>query len=236
MGENKIYGVALGPGDPELITVKALKCLQNSDVIYYPGSFSSNGEKTSFSRNILDNLDLDVDKLRGIFLEMKPDRIHAENIYDDCYNEMISQYKEGKNISFVSEGDISFFSTFSYFIEKLKQDSVNFEMIPGIPAFIMAGSRVKTPLVLQRDNLKVLPAPSSKDEVLEAIENNDTVVVMKLSTLRNNLISLLEELENRFIYCEKLGTDDEFICQNVNELRERKIPYFSLLLVNKYIK
>lgn len=235
MNENKVYGVALGPGDPELITVKALKCLQQCDVIYYPGSYNIDGEKISFSRNILDDLDLDAGKMRGIFLEMKPDRVQAESIYSDCYKELLSMYKEGKNIAFVSEGDISFFSTFSYFIDKLKNDDVDFEMIPGIPAFIMAGSRTKTPIVLQRDNLKVLPAPSSKEEVIDAVENNDTVVVMKLSTLRKDIIPLLEKLEGRFVYCEKLGTEGEFICKNVDKLRERKIPYFSLLLINKYI-
>jgi len=57
MNENNIYGVALGPGDPELITIKALKCLQKSDVIYYPGSYDKEGGKVSFSRNILDALD-----------------------------------------------------------------------------------------------------------------------------------------------------------------------------------
>lgn len=236
MKENKIYGVALGPGDPDLITVKALKCLQESDVIFFPGSYDKEGNKTSFSKNILDHLDLDSDKMRGIFLEMRSDRIHAEKIYESCYAEMFDLYKEGNIISFVSEGDISFFSTFSYFIDRLEKDGVDYQMIPGIPAFIMAGAQSKTPIVLQRDKLKVIPAPSSKKEVVDALKSNDTVVVMKLSTLRSDLFGLLEELEGRFIYCEKLGTPEEFICRDVSRIRDRKVPYFSLLLINKYIK
>lgn len=290
MGSNKIYGVALGPGDPELVTLKALKCLQKADVIYYPGSISPKGEKSSFSKKILDELELhtsqvvcgfepevlkrgvagdldnsqadscihsdasnkggsletdtpnevnkketEVPRMEGIFISMSFDRTETEKVYHKCYSEMLSLYKEGKNIAFVSEGDISFFSTFSYFIEKLKADDIAFDMIPGIPAFIMAGSRAKLPLVLQRDNLKVLPAPSSAQEVIEAAATNDTVVVMKLSTIKKELVSLLEKLESGFVYCEKLGTEEEFITSDINELRERKIPYFSLLLVNKYV-
>ncbi len=236
MSRNKIYGVALGPGDPELITLRALKCLQKSDVVYYPGSYDKDGGKVSFSRKILDALDLKEIEMRGIFLEMKTDRIQADKIYNDCYEEMVSLYSKGKNISFVSEGDISFFSTFSYFIDRIKNDAIDFEMIPGIPAFIMAGSRAKIPIVLQKDNLKILPAPVSKAQVLEAVESNDTVIVMKLSTLSKDLVNLLEQLKGRFVYCEKLGTQEEFISRKVDDLRGRKIPYFSLLLINKYIK
>jgi len=235
MERNKIFGIALGPGDPDLITVKALNCLKEMDVIYYPGTMTPKGEKTSFSKKILDNYCLDENKLKGIFISMSMDRTATEFLYDACYREIRCQHFSGKKIAIVSEGDLSFFSTFSYFIEKFKADNVDFEMIPGVPAFILAGSVAKIPLVLQQDKLMVVPAPTSKEEVLDALNMAESVVVMKLTTLKDDFMPLLEEVKGRFVYCEKLGTDEQFVSTDIEEVKQRKNPYFSLLVINKYI-
>lgn len=236
MEKNKIFGIALGPGDPDLITVKALNSLKEMDVIYYPGTMTPKGEKTSFSKRILDNYCLDESKLKGIFISMSMNRSSTEFLYDASYREMRCQHFAGKKIAIVSEGDLSFFSTFSYFIEKFKNDNVDFEMIPGVPAFILAGSAAKIPLVLQQDKLMVVPAPTSKEDVLDALKVADTVVVMKLTTLKDDLIPLLEAVNGDFVYCEKLGTDEQFVSSDIDDVRERKNPYFSLLVINKYIR
>lgn len=235
MEKNKIFGIALGPGDPDLITLKALNRLKEMDVVYYPGTMTAKGEKTSFSKRILDNYGLEESKLKGIFISMSMDRTATEILYDASYREIRCQHFAGKKIAIVSEGDLSFYSTFAYFIEKFKKDSVDFEMIPGVPAFILGGSAAKIPLVLQQDKLMVVPAPTSKNEVLDALKVADSVVVMKLTTLRDDFIPLLEELKGQFVYCEKLGTDEQFVCSDVEEIRKRKNPYFSLLVINKYI-
>jgi len=236
MDKNIIYGIALGPGDPDLITVKALNKLKEMDVIYYPGTMTPKGEKTSFSKRILDNYCLEESKLKGIFISMSMDRTATEFLYDASYREIRCQHFSGKKIAIVSEGDLSFFSTFSYFIDKFKNDKVDFEMIPGVPAFILAGSAAKIPLVLQQDKLTVVPAPTSKDEVLNALNHADSVVVMKLTTLRDDFLPLLEEVKGRFVYCEKLGTDEQFVSSDIEEISKRKNPYFSLLVINKYVR
>jgi precorrin-2/cobalt-factor-2 C20-methyltransferase len=235
MEKNKIFGIALGPGDPDLITLKALKTLKEMDVIYYPGTMSKQGEKTSFSKRILDNYCLDESKLKGIFISMSMDRSATEFLYDASYREIRCQHYSGKKIAIVSEGDLSFYSTFAYFIEKFNKDNVDFEMIPGVPAFILAGSAAKIPLVLQQDKMMVVPAPISKKEVLDALEVADTVVVMKLTTLRDDFLPLLEDVKGRFVYCEKLGTNEQFVSTDIEEIRQRKNPYFSLLVINKYV-
>ena len=235
MERNKIFGISLGPGDPDMITIKALNILKEMDVIYFPGTMTSKGEKTSFSKKILDYYCIEESKFKGIYISMSMDRTATEILYDAAYREIRCQHFAGKKIAIVSEGDLSFYSTFSYFIEKFKADNVDFEMISGVPAFILAGSAAQIPLVLQQDKLMVVPAPTSKEEVIKALTVADTVVVMKLTTLKEDFIPLLKEVNGRFFYCEKLGTIEQYISRDIEEISKRKNPYFSLLVINKYI-
>lgn len=229
MENGKIIGVALGPGDPDLITLKGLKALQTSDIIYYPGSVSKMGQK-SYSLEILKNYQLEDKQMKGVFLPMSLDRGKAEEIYAQAYEELKKDYSEGKTISFVAEGDITFYSTFAYLIEKIHNDKLNFEMVPGIPAFILAGSQAQTPLALQSDNLQVISQCNSVANLKEACSKTATVVLMKPTTLRNEIGDFLKNYEGSFFYCEKLGTDEEFICSDYESFNGRTMPYFSIII------
>ena len=230
----KIYGVAIGPGDPDLITLKALKTLKESDIIFFPGSIM-NGKKKSHSLNILNHYNLDSYKLKGIYLPMNFDRSLVEKEYDNCFNQIVEYYQQGLTISFVSEGDIMFFSTFSYILNKIKETKLNVEIIPGVPAFISAGSIGKFPICLQFDKVLIVPALKDTNKLKKLIVANETVIVMKLSTLKNDIVNFLKEEKPNFFYGENLGTEKEFTTTEVEKLINRKIPYFSILILNKYI-
>lgn len=231
-----IYGISLGPGDADLITLKAYKKLKEIDVIYYPGSIDKYGSENSFSKQILNDLDIEKPDMKGIFISMNMDRKETENLYSEIYKQITHDYQDGKKIAIVSEGDISFFSTFSYFINRFKESEIDFCMIPGVPAFLLASSQAKIPLTFQNDQLTIVAAPKKIDDVLKALDYSDSVVVMKLTTLGNDLNKLLIQLEGRFVYCEQLGTSNEFVSTKIEEIKNRKKTYFSLLIINRYIK
>lgn len=229
----KIYGVALGPGDPDLITVKALKCLQKVDKIYYPATQSRKGNQDSFSLVILKQLDLNEQNFVPIQVPMSKDRSAAENAYADLFEKIKEDAAKNLQVAVVSEGDISFFSTFSYLLENLERDQIDFEMISGVPAFILGGSLGQLPLVTQNDKLLVVPDLSSESELEDLLAKNETVVLMKISKIREWITSFIEDRNLNFFYGEYLGTQKQFTCKSIQELKDRRIPYFAIIIFYK---
>jgi len=226
----KVYGVALGPGDPELITIKALKCLQRVEKIYFPATQTPKGNQDSFSLVILKQLELDESKFVPVNVPMSKERSHAEKAYAELYLKVEKDVAEGKQVAVVSEGDISFFSTFSYLLEDFQKNEINFEMIPGVPAFILGGSTGQLPLVTQKDKLLVAPDLENEEELKSLLEQNQTVVLMKISKVRDWIKEFIEESKLKFFYGEYLGTEKQFTCKDIESLQDRRIPYFAIII------
>ena len=233
MTEGKIYGVALGPGDPELITLKALRVLQEVDVIFYPTTVNSKGMKSSMANRVLAPLDIDPTKLVAVEVAMKYDRSEVNQTYQQLAVDSINHCRKGKNVAIVSEGDISFYSTFAYLIDDFKQANVEYEMIPGVPAFILAGSLGKFPICTQTDKVLVVPEVADEATLSTYVEANETVVMMKVSKVKAWIADFLKKQELTFFYGEYMGTDKEFITSDINDLAERRIPYFSIIVIKQ---
>lgn len=230
---NKIFGISLGPGDPELITLKGLKILKESDVIFYPGSLFSDGRKESYVRPMLDHYGLEEFKLQGFFLKMGLDRTAAEETYDQTANLLINLWKEGKKISIVCEGDLSFYASFSYLLERLQQENVPIELVPGINSFSLGAAKHQIPLCLQNEKLAILPLESSIEKIEQTFKDFDTIILMKIRMGWQSLWPSLLTKDWKYYYCERLGTATEYITSDIKELHNREIPYFSLLIIKK---
>jgi precorrin-2/cobalt-factor-2 C20-methyltransferase len=230
---NKIYGVSLGPGDPNLITVKGLKILQESDLIFYPGSLFTDGKKESYVRPMLEQYVTDKSKLQGFFLKMGFDRSSAEETYDETTILLIDAWKQGKKISIACEGDLSFYASFSYLLQRLQQQNIPVELIPGINSFSLGAAKHQVPLCLQNEKLAFLPLEQSIEKIEQALEDFDTLILMKIRTGLSALLQHLRTKNWKFYYCERLGTSSEYITSNIEELSQREIPYFSLLIIKK---
>lgn len=229
----KIYGVSLGPGDPDLITVKGLKALQQADKIYYPGSLFKDGRKASYSLSILNHYQLDSEKLAGFYLKMDLERAQAKAIYERTFQHILADYKKGLSIAVVSEGDISTYSSFSYLLEKIQGHQLTIHLIPGITSYLHLASESKMPLCLQNEKVAVIPRIQSKEELQEAIDNFDTVVLMKIKSVVDSIASLIDSKKHNVTYAERLGTDEQFITNNWATASQRETPYFSLIIIKK---
>lgn len=236
MIKGKIYGVSLGPGDPELITLKGLKTLQKVDKIYYPGSLFKNGRKASYSHSILDNYNLDSQKLEGFYLKMDLERAQAKVIYETTFQQILSDYNKGLSIAIVSEGDISTFSSFSYLLEKIQAHNLPINLIPGISSYLHLASESKTPLCLQNEKVVVIPRIQTKEELQEAIANFDTVVLMKIISVVDIITAVIDTKKHSVTYAERLGTNQQFITNNWSTASTRETPYFSLMIIKKINK
>lgn len=236
MIQGKIYGVSLGPGAADLITLKGLKTLQQADKIYYPGSLFKDGRKASYSLSILNQYDLDLEKLEGFYLKMDLERAQAKVIYETTFQQILIDYNNGLSIAIVSEGDISTYSSFSYLLEKIKAQQLSINLIPGITSYLHLASESKTPLCLQNEKIAIIPRIQSKEQLLEAIANFDTIVLMKIISVVDIITSVIDVKKHSITYVERLGTDKQFMTNNWATAKQRETPYFSLITIKKVNK
>jgi len=148
--EGCIYGVSLGPGDPDLITIKALRLIKTADRVYYPGTVGAGGRVGGVAIGILEAYSIPEDRMSGMLVPMSRHRDAAESCYEENYGRIAADARAGKRVVVVSVGDSGFFSTCTAILERAVCDGIATEMVPGIPAFIAAGSSVGMPLALQK--------------------------------------------------------------------------------------
>lgn len=227
MDKGTFTGVGLGPGDPELITVKGYRALQAADIIFYPVTSLENGQQRSFSMKILDGLGIEK-PCQPLLFPMKGK--HTNTYYREAFNTIKAECENEKNAVLVSEGDLLFYSTFGYIFKLAKKEKIPCLLIPGIPAFIAAGTLGDQPLAEKTTGLEVMAKPESFEAVSEALKRHSTLVIMKISVL-DGWHLFLKSCGRPFLYTERVGTENEFFTSNANELEIRKIPYFSLLIL-----
>ena len=233
MNTGTIYGVSLGTGDPDLITLKGLNILKKVAKIYYPGSLFKNGGQSSYSLSILKHYDLNPNKLEGFYLRMDLDRVQVQEIYEATFQKIRTDYNNGLSIAIVSEGDLSTYSSFSYLLEKIKAAHLPVNLVPGVSSFLHLASQVEMPLCLQNEKVVVIPRIQHKNELQEAITHFDTVILMKIVSVVAVIASVIDTQRHTITYGERLGTDKQFVTQDWEIVKQREIPYFSLLIIKK---
>ncbi|PIF02209.1 MAG: precorrin-2 C(20)-methyltransferase [Draconibacterium sp.] len=227
MNKGTFTGVGLGPGEPELITLKGYRALQGADIIFYPVSSLEDGQCRSFSLHILNKLEINK-PCEPLLFPMKGKG--AQKFYEEAFTRIKNEYKDGKNVVLVSEGDLFFYSTFGYIFKLAKEENIPCHLVPGVPAFIAASTLGNQPLVESTTGLEIIAKPESFEAVTEVLKRQSTLVIMKISVL-NNWHLFLKNCGHSFLYAERVGTDSEFFTSNANELEFRQIPYFSLLII-----
>ena len=231
----KIYGVSLGPGDPELITVKGLRALQRADLIYYPGSVQADGRHNSYSRSILDQLDLDEAKLCGVFLPMANDRAVALLIYEQAFYQLKADYEAGRTVAFVSEGDSTFYSTFAYLLAHLHAHQLPVEIIAGVPSFLLATAAHLVPLAVLREKVAIIPLLASAVALERYLREFETVVLIKVRGALDFVRPAVVANYATACYAERLGTPDQYLTTDLADLTGRELPYFSLLILKSLL-
>lgn len=221
-----LIGVGLGPGDPELITVKGLKALHSADLIFYPASEINKNQAKSYSGDILQCLHLEV-PCKPLLIPMTGKDRNA--FYAKAFAQIVEELNIGKRVVVVSEGDLLFYSTFGYIFKLAQAAGLTSELIPGVPAFIAAGSEGYQPIVEGNTTLKVMARPQSYNDINTALESNSTLVVMKMSVLKD-WHNYLDQCDRPFFYIEKAGTSEQFSTTKAEDLLNRQIPYFSLII------
>lgn len=224
--------VSLGPGEPELITLKGLKKLQQADIIYCPATTGKTGQSLSRAAHIVKELGIDETSIRLFTLPMSKDRTEAWKAYDTLYNEAVSAWQERKKIVIVAEGDAGFYSSIQYIYDKFKDNRIEVERTAGIPAFIAAGALAGLHIVKQEEQIIVIPGMLSVEELSEKIEAGYVVVIMKLSQCVEAVHTCMRlHPKANFHYFENVGTEKEYYTSDIKQIQGKTFPYFSLMII-----
>lgn len=224
--------VSLGPGEPELITVKGLRQLQKADIIYCPATRNRQRKSISRAADIVRALEINETAIHCFILPMSKDRTEAWKVYDTLYNEAATQYAEGKQIVIVAEGDAGFYSSIQYLYDKFTDAGIAVQRIAGIPAFIAAGALAGLHIVKQEEQIVVIPGTLSAAELSEKINAGYVIVIMKLSQCVDAVHECIRKHpQTQFHYFENVGTEKEYYTSDRKVIADKVYPYFSLMII-----
>jgi len=229
------YGVGVGPGDPELMTQKAVRVLSEVDWIFHP---YDNPDGNSFAMRIVAPLGLPATKFKSIHLSMSRDRAKDLQTYDVAADAIFAELCQGKSVAWITQGDPFFYSTFMYVYEQMRQryPEVPIEVIPGVTSPSAASARAGVPVSRLHDKVAVVPATYGLDALPGLLDDFATVFLMKVNRVFDQLLDVLAALPTpvQAVYLEKVGTAEERIVTDLKTLRGQKLPYFSLVLLRRH--
>jgi precorrin-2/cobalt-factor-2 C20-methyltransferase len=228
------YGVGLGPGDPELITQKAVRVLREVDCIFLPASKNSG---SSVARRIVAPLHLPESKFRSVGLCMGRDRREDQRTYADTADVIAAEVRQGKSAAWIAEGDPLLYSTFLHVYAEMQErhPDVRIEIVPGVSSPHAAAARAGMPLAYLDELVALVPAAYALDRVPAVLEEFATVCLLKVNAVFDRLLEVLpswpQDIEAT--YLENIGTPEERMITNLEALRGREVPYFSLVLLRR---
>ena len=226
--------VSLGPGEPELITLKGLKALQNADCIFCPETRIRDGRTLSRAADIMRRLDIPIDCIHRFPLPMSKQREKALAAYDWVYEETILLCKEGKKVAIVAEGDAGFYSSVHYIFEKLQTIGIPVEQVAGIPAFVASGARGGLHIASQEERVTIIPGITTTEEIEKLIHEKSVIVIMKLSQCTDEVHRCIRiHPEYGYHYFENVGTPEEKYSNDIKLIGNLHFPYFSLLIIQQ---
>ncbi|MBU2510803.1 precorrin-2 C(20)-methyltransferase [bacterium] len=203
-----VYSIGIGTGDPELITLKAKRLLEESDIVFVPQS-SQQGK--SVAREIVLNF-IPESKIVMYFFPMTNDADELFNRYSDLAKTIKMELDEGKSISYVTMGDPTIFSTSNYLTERLDSLGVKVVHIPGINTINAASTMLGLPLCVKGENFAVYEMPTEVDKASELIARHSTTVFMKVNKKLPILIECVKKAQPDIAYLvRRMGLDDEMI-------------------------
>ncbi|KPN89635.1 precorrin-2 C(20)-methyltransferase [Lysinibacillus sp. ZYM-1] len=229
-----LYGLGVGPGDPELITVKAFRVIQESPVIAYPKKLK--GSK-SYAHRIVDvYINPEEKDMLGLVFPMTKDEAVLEREWTKSVELVYGKLQEGKDVAFVTEGDPLLYSTFIHMM-KLMQDmhpDVEIRTVPGISSFNGSASRLGIALADGDDRVAIIPAHDDYAAMREAIESHDAVVFIKVAKVIDLMLKVLRDLDllDKASVVTKVTSDEEVIW-DVRELDGVDLEYLTLMVVRK---
>ncbi len=223
-----LYGVGLGPGAPDLLTLHAARLIEGAKVIAYPAL----EDGASFARSIASGLIPEGAREIVMKVPMTTERAPAQAAYDRGAAEITDALDAGEDVVVLCEGDPFFYGSFMYLFARL---APRFEVVvvPGVTSIAAVAASAGKPLVARNERLTILPGPLSEAELTERIAGAECVAIMKVGRHLPKIRRVIEALglTERATYVERASLPEEVVLP-LSEAPEAA-PYFSMILLTK---
>jgi len=223
-----LYGIGLGPGDAELMTLKAARLIAAAQVVAYPAL--AGGE--SFARSIAVEFLADGVKEIRIDVPMVVDRAPAQVAYDKAADEISAVLETGLNVIVLCEGDPFFYGSFMYLYARLS-DRYAVEVVPGVTSMTASAAALGLPLAARNEVLSVIPGPLEDDVLKARIEAAESVVIMKAGRHLERIRQVIDGLgllgQAHYIERASLAQERRMALADAPQ----NAPYFSMIIITK---
>ncbi len=239
--KGRFYVVGVGPGDPELMTLKAIRILRKSQVWLAPAA-RKGGNSTALTivTGVVDREDREIlthhFPMKKIHIGHPPDA-EVKVAWNEAASLIQQRLEEGKDVAFPTLGDPAIYSTGYYVWETLleKVPSMQVEIIPGVSAIGASSAASRVPLCLGDERMVVVPATFEDQKLREIFTEFESVVLMKVHNVMDRLVPLLEELDllEKAVLVERTSLEDQRIRRDLKAAAAEGLHYFSTMIVRK---
>lgn len=236
-----LYGIGVGPGDPEYMTLKSVRLIEKCKVLVLPGASKDECYAYKIVKQVLPSIDEKV--LLFLPFPMIKDKTELKKSHDRIY-EIIEENLEKEDVAFLTIGDPSIYSTYNYIQERVLKSGKRAEMISGIPSFCAVAARLGIPLASNKEEIRIIPGSYQLDRweeesfrTEEGTTSEKTCIYMKSGKRLKELIGYLEkESQNKQmeIYgVSNCGLSDEKVYRSLAQIKEAELEKYLTIIITK---
>lgn len=225
-----LYGIGVGPGDPELLTLKALRLIKESDVIVVPGRTATESVAYEIVKGAYPQLDEKT--LVSVEMPMTKDPQILEANHQKAAELIEGFLKEKKKVAFLTLGDPTVYSTYLYVHKRILKYGYKAEIVSGIPSFCASAARLNIGLAERREPLHIIPASYRAEEMERFLELPGTKVLMKSGKKMGQVKESILRSGQQAVMVENCGMPGENIYHSAEEIPEQA-GYYSLIIVKE---
>lgn len=232
MGWGRLYGIGVGPGDPELLTLKARRILEEIDLLFVP---KSRMEKRSVALSIVSQAVPKQWQCIDLLMPMTSDQSQLEQHWEESAIQVVDMLGSGRDGAFITLGDPTLFSTFTYLLKHImnREPEVQVEIIPGISAVNSVAAYLQQPLAEGDENLVIVPALQGQEALEDIINRFDNIVLMKAGRQVKKICAVLEEHGSgkQAQLVSRCGFSDAFVSHDLRSLQGEELDYLSTVII-----
>ncbi len=238
--KGRLLGLGVGPGDPELITLKALRLLQSAPVVgYFVAKAKANKGQGGNAFGIIEAHLTDAQRRLPLVYPVTTEKLEPPltyedviaDFYDTCAVQIAAELDAGRDVAVICEGDPFFYGSYMYLHDRLAE-RYEAEVVPGVCSMLGCASVLGTPLVYRNQSLSVLSGVLPEEELEQRLRSAEAAVVMKLGRNFDKVRRVLQRLglAERAHYVERATMHNQQIVP-LDQVDPLASPYFSMILV-----